>query len=147
MELDLARYLFKPDFTVGHLLVNGKSTCHILEDTDRGLSSTDSLAHIQQVKVPGKTAIPYGRYKVILAQSPRFKRLTPRLLGVPGFDGVLIHRGNKSADTEGCLLTGEYAETGADWITQSAADEALIMDILSRAEDRNEDIWITIRRA
>ena len=31
----------------------------------------------------------------------------PRLLNVPGFDGILIHPGTTAKDTDGCLVTGE----------------------------------------
>jgi hypothetical protein len=36
--------------------------------------------------------------------SPSKKRLLPRLLDVPGFSGILIHRGNTKHDSSGCIL-------------------------------------------
>lgn len=97
MKLDLHRTTFTQNSTIGELFVDGKFECFILEDLMRPAGA---------VKVPGKTAIPNGTYKVILNQSPRFKRILPRLLDVPGFEGILIHPGNTPADTDGCLLPG-----------------------------------------
>jgi hypothetical protein len=65
-----------------------------------------NLAHIAAKKIKNETAIPTGRYKVIIAYSNRFKRLLPRLVGVPGYSGILIHPGHYIRNTDGCLLPG-----------------------------------------
>lgn len=81
MELLVQRIAKKSDYTVGRLFVDGKYLCDVLEDKVREPG----------VKVPGKTAIPAGRYRVVVRMSPKFKRELPRLLDVPGFEGILMH--------------------------------------------------------
>ncbi len=77
---------------------DGFLQCRTLEDIPR------------EVKVAGETCIPAGKYEVIVGWSNRFKRLMPRLLAVPGFEGILIHCGNDDEDTEGCVLVGKRLE-------------------------------------
>ncbi len=123
MEILVKRIAKKPTYTIGKMYIDGAYFCDTLEDTDRGLSSTMSLDAIKKVKVPHLTAIPTGTYRVTLnVVSPKFgsksyyKELcggkVPRLLDVPGFDGILFHAGNKSEDTEGCILLGENKVVG-----------------------------------
>lgn len=94
MKLKLERFDKQEYYTGGKLYINNVFECYVLEDA------------IRDVKIPGKTAIPFGTYKVILSHSPRFRRVLPELLDVPNFTGVRIHRGNTVRDTEGCLLVG-----------------------------------------
>ena len=146
MELLVKRYVFQPDSTISHFSVNDKPMCHILEDFDRGLKQTDSIEHINATKVYGSTCIPYGRYEVRLTMSARFKQVMPQLIDVPGFEGIRMHRGNQSSSTLGCLLLGDYKEGDVNWISQSEGNYALLMDILQRAIERDEKIWITITK-
>ena len=101
MKLQLMREQYRPDSTVGRLLVDGTFECFTLEDG------------IRTSKVHGRTAIPPGTYRVTVTPSPRFRKALPRLHDVPNFQGVLIHPGNTAADTEGCILVGAQWQPGA----------------------------------
>lgn len=94
MRLLLKRRFKGDGYTIGSLYVNGEKFCDTLEDRVRDLAGGES-------KVPGETAIPEGRYRVIVNRSPKFGRDLPRLLDVPQFEGVLIHRGNTAEDSAG----------------------------------------------
>ena len=62
--------------------------------------------------MPGETAIRRVGTRVIVNRSPKFGRDLPRLLDVPQFEGVLIHRGNSAEDSAGCILVGENKVKG-----------------------------------
>ncbi|MBO7510971.1 MAG: hypothetical protein J6T35_07285, partial [Bacteroidales bacterium] len=87
------------------------------------MKQTDSLAYIKSRKVANETAIPKGTYKVAMnVTSPKYAASSwywslcqgkvPRLLNVPGFDGILIHTGNNPLQTSGCLLVGRNTKVG-----------------------------------
>ena len=63
--------------------------------------------------------------------SPKFKRNLPRLIDVPGFDGILIHRGNTDKDTSGCILIGENKVVGK--VLNSTPYETALVDKLTKA--------------
>jgi len=88
--------------TTGRLSLDGNPMLFTLEDTVREVPGVA----VEHWKVPGKTAIPVGNYRVTLDWSNRFQRFTPRLLNVPGFDAIRVHPGNTTGDTEGCILVG-----------------------------------------
>lgn len=149
MKLLLKRIAKLPDYTIGKLYLDGEYICDTLEDTDRGLNQQMPLKEIQSKKVYGKTAIPQGTYNITLnVVSPKFKDRTwakswegklPRLLNVPGYDGVLIHVGTKAEDTLGCILVGENKVKGK--LINSTATFSKLMAILSKAQGQ---IRITI---
>ena len=136
MRLELKRIAKRDDYTIGRLYVDGEYFCDTLEDKVRDLT--------REANVYGKTAIPEGTYEVTLrVQSPRFsqkkqydfcKGYLPRLLGVPSFEGVLIHVGNTAADTEGCILVGKNTVKGM--VTDSSATFRKLYDRLSLCSGR-----------
>ncbi len=74
-------------------------------------------------KVQNMTAIPAGRYEVILNWSERYKRQMPRVLNVPLFTGILIHSGNYPSHTSGCILVGKKKGDNAIFESLIAFDE------------------------
>jgi hypothetical protein len=137
-KLELKRIARKATYTIGKLYVAGKYFCDTLEDVDRGLIQTMPLAEIKRIKVMHRTAIPAGTYKMIVNVSPTKQRLLPRLLDVPGFDGILIHRGNTDADSSGCVLVGENMQVGK--VLNSTKYELSLVDLLKN--EKELEIWI-----
>ena len=142
MEIQVNRIARKDGYTIGRLFINNEYFCDTLEDTDRGLKDTMQVNEILAKKRKGVTAVPTGKYDVILTFSPRFKRVLPLLLSVKCYEGVRIHAGNTAEDTEGCLLVGENKERGK--VINSRATLEKLMSILLKSEWRKEKISITI---
>lgn len=134
MNLVLKRIAKRDTYTIGRLYIDGQYWCDTLEDRVRDLS--------KERKVAGETAIPAGTYDVVVNISPKFKRLLPRLLSVPHFEGVLIHRGNTATDSAGCILVGENKAKGE--VLNSTVWERRITEYLLDAQNKGEDIKITI---
>lgn len=134
MKLKVERLWKKPGYTVGRLYVDGKFFCNTLEDTVRDLN--------RERKIPGKTAIPYGEYKVVFNWSPKFGRNLPRLLNVPAFEGILIHPGNTADDSSGCILVGKNTEVGR--LTESRYTSDRLNVLVKDAQRKGESITIEI---
>lgn len=145
MELSAHRQWLTDLTSISELLLDGKPfkrPLYILEDTDRGLHSSMRLSQIKAIKVAGRTAIPTGRYQILLTWSPKYQRIMPLLNEVPGYAGIRIHSGNFHQDTEGCLLPG--LTKGKDYVG-SSRDAIKILDALfTKAEFKKEEIFITI---
>lgn len=125
MKLHLKREKFTDKSTIGSLFINGVFECFILEDKDRGLDSSMTLEEINKLKVYGETCIPYGTYKIVVTKSNRFSQMAghdvylPLVTGVKGYEGIRIHKGNKPADTHGCLLPAR--NKGNDVVSDSTS--------------------------
>lgn len=132
IKLELKRIAKKETYTIGKLYINDVYFCDTLEDKDRGLFQGMLLNDIKRIKVMHQTAIPTGTYKMTVNLSPKFKRLLPRLLNVPGFDGILIHRGNTDKDTSGCILVGENKAVGK--VLNSTPYEQKLVELLKDQE-------------
>ena len=153
MKLKVDRKWKKETYTIGRLYIDGQFFCNTLEDTDRGLSKNDPLVTIQKRKVYGETAIPTGIYKIDMETvSPKYnavkwykdlcKGKIPRLVDVPGFEGVLIHTGNTPLDTFGCILVGDNKAKGK--VINSRERFKELYKKLRIAADNKEEITIEI---
>ena len=111
MKLTLKRIALRPTYTIGKLYIDDVYFCDTIEDTVRDLNKNGKFDNGEK-KVHSKTAIPYGTYEIKWTYSPRFKKYTPQLMNVPSFEGIRIHAGNTSADTEGCLILGKNKQVG-----------------------------------
>ena len=153
MKLLVDRRWKKATYVIGVLFIDGIRYCETLEDADRGLKQTDSLDYIKSRKVANETAIPRGTYKVAMnITSPKYSASSwywslcrgkvPRLLNVPGFDGILIHTGNNPLQTSGCLLVGKNTKVGQ--LTESKETFKKIYKLMKAAYDKGEEITIEI---
>lgn len=111
MKLTLKRIALRPTYTIGKLYIDDVYFCDTIEDTVRDINKNGKFDNGEK-KVHSKTAIPYGIYEIKWTYSPRFKKYTPQLMNVPSFEGIRIHAGNTSADTEGCLILGKNKQVG-----------------------------------
>lgn len=152
MKLELKRRFRGPNYTIGSLFINGVYECDTIEDVDRGLTDSMSVDEIKAKKIYGRTAIPTGTYRIDMnTVSPKFKDRSwakfcggklPRLLDVKGYEGVLIHVGNKAEDTLGCILVGDNKIKG-QVINSTATFQELYGELL-KAKIKGEEITINI---
>ena len=133
VEIVIDRRWKKASYTIGNLYVNKTKISNVLEDPDRGLHQNMSLSEIRKTKRYGETAIPTGKYKVVLDYSPKFKKILPHVLDVKGFEGIRIHSGNDKEDTFGCLLVGYNRQKGKVLNSRNAL--AQILTLLRHQDD------------
>jgi len=143
IELELNRIYFSPTYTIGKLFVEGKLWCDTIEDVNRDLNKDGDLKDIGETKVMHKTAIPFGRYEVVVNMSTKFKRMLPRLLNVPHFDGILIHNGVDETSSSGCIIVGENKEKGK--VLNSRFWMNKLTDYLLEKQQKSNKIYITIK--
>lgn len=133
MEIKLVRGKANAASVEGKMYVNGVFECYTVEDVPK------------DIKVYGNTGIPKGKYKVIVTMSNRFKKRLPLLLDVPGFEGIRIHSGNSSKDTEGCIIVGAVNDrTDDDWVGSSKVAMDRLLPKIEDALAVREAVWIEI---
>ncbi len=94
-------------------------------------------------KIKGRSAIPEGRYPVVITYSPKMKQWLPLLVNVPMFSGIRIHAGNTAEDTQGCILVGQNLKKGM--VLNSRTWLKRLKDKIVEAKERGEAVWITVR--
>lgn len=120
-------------YTIGKLYNDSQYISDTLEDTVRN-----------DIKIKDKTAIPAGKYEIILSMSIRFKKVLPLLLNVPNFEGIRIHSGNTSKDTSGCILLGKNTQIGKVLFSRIAC--LVLNSTINKSLKKGEKVFITITR-
>lgn len=131
MTLTLTRDDCTDQRTMGRLRIGEELLCYTLEDPVR-----------EGPKVIHETAIPAGRYVVVVSQSRRFGVMMPEVLHVPGFEGIRIHGGNTTKDTSGCVLVGLVRTL--DELRQSRQALALVQSRIAHALARLDPVWLEV---
>lgn len=137
MKLLLIRNTYAADYTGGYLSIDGVKFCDTLEPARK--------------KVFG--SIPEGMYQITLnVQSPKFANVStyrvigykmPRLMDVPGRDGILIHPGNDALrDSSGCILVGTMTSPG--WLSKSRDTFFSLYGKMLEAVGKGEQLTIQI---
>lgn len=145
MNLTLQRERSRDGVTFGSLDVDGRWTCLTLEDEVREIPGRP----VAEWKVHGRTAIPSGRYRLALRDSPRFGPDSIWVKDVPGFEWVLIHSGNDAEDTLGCIIVGDAVNRNDGTISGGTARGVLskLKAILVPAIRGGEACWIDVVNA
>ena len=140
MELTLKRIAKRKTYTIGKLSIDEEAFCDTLEPTWRDYEHG-------AYKIKGRSAIPEGRYAVVISYSPKFRAWLPLLLGGPEFNkrwqGIRIHAGNSAKDTQGCILVGENKQVGR--VLDSRIWLHRLKDKIVEAKARGEPVWLTIQ--
>ena len=159
MILTLKRIYCKGTYTLGALQIQTESNndfrtskyfCDTLEP--------HAIDWRREEKIAGKTAIPTGRYKVVMSYSKTYKRRMPYLLNVPHFTGIMIHTGNSVDDTRGCILVGKAVRpqkpeqenpTGKATVIGRLTDSRItfnkLYEIIKEAMKKGESVVVEVR--
>ncbi len=165
MEIIIRRTALKDGYTIGNLYILPEQAanedsitttqtinkekavpewfCNTMEPTARKLTSQMPQTVIRRHKIIGKTAIPTGRYRVLITRSRRFGRWLPLLMNVKGFEGIRIHPGNKPEDTKGCILLGFNHRKG--YVLDSTRCVLTLVKMMTEAIEKGEKVFVEVR--
>lgn len=140
MEILLERKFFHEDCTEGNLYVDGKWFAHVIEDKVRAKAGFWKRI----LKVYAETAIPYGKYPVMVTWSNRFKRQLTGIFNVPDFEGIRIHNGTSAKSSAGCPIISYKIGTEPKTLLN---DKSAMNDLCSMVEQAQKTgkVFITIQ--
>lgn len=143
MKLQVKRIFLGEEYTIGKLSYYDGSKwiyfCDTMEDKVRDLNKNGEFDN-EEKKIYGKTAIPYGNYKMVIEWSPKFQMNLPLLINVKSFEYIRIHAGNTAEDSHGCILVGFNKEKGK--VLDSKKTLNSLLQLLKDSKDPEHEIEI-----
>lgn len=133
MLIEVIRVMCGVNCTIGKMYIDGVEECYTLEDVVRPDGE----------KVYGETAIPAGRYRVVITRSNRFGVDMPLVLDVPNFSGIRIHPGNNASHTHGCILVG--LSQGGNSIGASRLAYDSVFHKIGNAIANGGEVWLEVK--
>lgn len=131
MRIKVIRYSDNGESTLGLLFIDDKFESYTLEDGWRFS------------KIKGETRIPNGEYKIALRTEGGFhKKYSEKydfhegmlhIQHVPNYEYILIHSGNSSDHTAGCLLVGDTAN-----------DNTKSRGFIGKSRDAYKDMYLKV---
>ena len=140
MIIDLLRYKNRMNGTLGMLMINNQFSVYSLEN---GIYQRRIPTGIYQITLRTWGGF-HNRYK------KRFKSFHKGMLwirNVTGFKYILIHTGNKTKDTGGCILTGMTSDSNNYCITNGTSTPAYekFYKTVIQAFDKKELVYINVK--
>ena len=150
MELILERTEKNENYTVGRLSLLNRIDDEYLAGEDKDFLYDTLEPPVRHIDPKGRyiltkpTAIPEGRYAVVITYSRKYDKWLPLLLWVDRFQDVRIQAGKTVADIEGGnIIIGMYRGDGR--IVNAPNSVWNLKDMMVRAKRHNEPIFITIK--
>ena len=145
MEIEIYREPSTDVLTYGKLYVNGQRFTQTLEDV------------VREDKVYGKTAIPFGKYKLKLRTEGqkhdnykvKFSDIHKGMLwlqDLPNFKYIYIHTGSTADDTLGCILVGDCVLRKRNMIVDSRLAYKRLYKVIIEAMERGEEVTVEIKK-
>ena len=128
-------------FTLGEIrygVFDSQRVCYTVEDEDRRLEEGNG-------KVYGKSAIPTGRYRLTIYQSPSRGDTCIAVNAVPGFSNVQIHSANAAEELLGCIAAGTTRTL--DGVGNSRVAVAGLITELRRLTMQEVAVYLNVTRA
>jgi len=150
MELLLERTEKNESYTVGRLSLLNRIDDEYLAGEDKDFLYDTLEPPVRHIDPKGRyiltkpTAIPEGRYAVVITYSRKHDKWLPLLLWVDRFQDVRIQAGKTVADIEGGnIIIGLYRGDGR--IVNAPNSVWNLKDMMVKAKHRGEPIFITIK--
>jgi len=150
MELLLERTEKNENYTVGRLSLLNRIDDEYLAGEDKDFLYDTLEPPVRHIDPKGRyiltkpTAIPEGRYAVVVTYSRKYDKWLPLLLWVDRFQDVRIQAGKTVADIEGGnIIIGMYRGDGR--IVNAPNSVWNLKDMIVKAKHRGEPIFLTIK--